>query len=282
MAVFFEQYRSTRGYEIQIGVREWDSIKAGIIAGESGWRAAIRRNEEFVVPNKRNAPVSRVRLPPEAFRKFAVDPDPKTVCSLAGEFGPLYSLRTFFVTSKGNNQTQQGCPVLWCKDFLSAMKNVVQVLNLIDAGDLNDLARFIFWDKKAKVFRIEWGDRHKGPFWGCDIDARFAKPDDLMAAAKILIHERISLHLEDEVALKCVVSQFEGRSQFEYRPFPKNLAGALWLQLADYIAQGNAAQRCAHCRTWFRPQRTTRKFCENKCRAAWHRKQQSGGRVPLD
>ena len=66
------------------------------------------------------------------------------------------------------------------------------------------------------------------------------------------------------------------RPELELSPF--NLAGALWFQAAGELTHGTTFKRCRVCPTWFpvgrgTKHRKTRKFCSDRCRKTWHRKQ---------
>lgn len=63
---------------------------------------------------------------------------------------------------------------------------------------------------------------------------------------------------------------------------PTNLLSALWLQVADEITKDVNFRQCEQCPRWFgygpgTQHRETKRFCSNRCRQAWHRKQKSNG-----
>ena len=57
---------------------------------------------------------------------------------------------------------------------------------------------------------------------------------------------------------------------------PLTLIGALWLQVAGELTHGTRFKKCRQCPTWFpvgrgAKYRSSREFCSNRCRMAWHR-----------
>jgi transposase-like protein len=57
---------------------------------------------------------------------------------------------------------------------------------------------------------------------------------------------------------------------------PKNLLGALWVQLAESIDKGQSSKRCSECGEWMLlapgTSRSDREFCSDRCRVNAFRK----------
>lgn len=105
-----------------------------------------------------------------------------------------------------------------------------------------------------------------------------AQRGDFGPAALARAHFTVNQNLEEHCSPRLLRDGTRTRLQI----FPKNLAGALWLQLAMAIDGNKDYRRCDECGEWFEVSpdtaRTNRRYCMDRCRVKAYRGRQTKAR----
>jgi hypothetical protein len=156
-----------------------------------------------------------------------------------------------------------------------------EILWMQQAYELRDLACAV--DREAISALVKEPVDDGSPFrWGVAKYARTLKrekfempatvdfPYDPLDAARFVVHEIANLRLEANTAYLMTYNQ--GTQRFENHVRPRNLLGALWLQLAESLNPSRQYRECPGCHQRFAvsldTKRADAKYCSTKCRVA--------------
>jgi hypothetical protein len=192
---------------------------------------------------------------------------------------------------------------LWQRE-ITAIRQVVDLWALHQAGDPQGLASHIIWHKDAAGNDLVQyqSDSAAGP----DADAAYPRderdvdpetgdvpdlhslsttavvaakdhhpewlerfrPGDVFLPALAFIQRRVNERLHELVTPRMLYDV--GQDCMTLRLVPSTLLGALWLEFSEAVTQDRKFQRCQVCNSWFeiRPPatRSTRLYCSNTCR----------------
>lgn len=183
---------------------------------------------------------------PGLFRRFALgtEPTPEKVQQFIREFGTLglTSGKETLEIWKINIESMQRCIQWW--DMLKQGKDV----------ELRGKLR----ESKADFDR--------------DTQQAFDR-GDIDVAALCLINREVNLRLEEHVRPALEFDPRQSRDRLVL--IPRNLLGAMWLQLAETVSSGKLHRQCEACGRWFEVSagnyRTDRKYCSDACKVRAYR-----------
>src|SRR5262249_31018564 len=104
---------------------------------------------------------------------------------------------------------------------------------------------------------------------------------DVVGAATVALETLVNRELQTDIGLRLATNRRTGRPAL--RPFPKSLAGALWVQFAEAVSGGKRYRVCKECSSWFeiplRGARISREYCSNACKSRAYRERQERARM---
>jgi hypothetical protein len=188
----------------------------------------------------------------------------------------------------------------WRKQ-ISLMRQLVTLWDLHQAGNTARLTRHFRWEKDDQqqdqvIFRSHVDDGTEPSALG-HFKTRVAialaalpsglqagiPPQDIRGATLAYLRQRLDeqLRLHERRAAP-LMAWDSARGQLVLRFAASSLASALWMQLADAVANERSYARCQTCSKWFEvaPEaaRSHRRFCSVACRTRSHRQRQERAR----
>jgi len=165
----------------------------------------------------------------------------------------------------------------WVRE-ITAMREAVEVYDLVHKRDVAELARRIKWsdDNNRVVFVTENGEKtiadwHSG---GGGHEFLLLQPGDPLEPAWLYLTQIINEHLwRHRVSPQLLRPEGGGHSVLHI--VPRSLIGALWLQFSLSVDESRERRRCQICGSWFEvasdaPGRE-RVYCSAKCRTRAYR-----------
>jgi hypothetical protein len=181
------------------------------------------------------------------------------------------------------------------------MREAIALWDMLAAGDRAGLAEVIRWEDDRTLycprpswFLPDWRGRRSENLpdaarWVRDLgfgsyaDAVLlpkGQEGDVVGAATVALEMLVSRQLRTGVELRLATNRRTGRPAL--RPFPKSLAGTLWVQFAEAISGGKRYRVCKQCGEWFeiplRGARISREYCSSGCRSKAYRERQERAR----
>jgi len=248
---------------------------------------------------KRYAPL---RMFTGLFRAFAdLAPSREPIREFANQYGLLgiqVPMQNFSAENPDQFLGQWGeTEEQWQKEITS-MRRAVEIWDLMRTGDAAGLGRHLRWKKAGKGEHLIYDTHPDLPSFEEDWrralppEGRFQqmvepvqdliRPDDVVTAARILIQRWINQHLEGNVSPRLLYHT--DLDQQVLRFVPKNLLGALWLQLAQAIDANKEYRACRECGKWYEVSlegdgRTKRRqFCSDPCKSKDYRRRRDRAR----
>ena len=280
---------------------------------ESGYRWLDHGSTEFVgtvgtPPFLTEAPASEQSSPwlrqyrpleefSGLFRVFAgTELTRVAILAFANRFGPLGgNLSIPIVENVQKTQPIDFGEMLfaWGQE-IRAMWDVVKLWDLVRKADHMGLRECIVWSEKPRmvVYEPPLGTTARGmtirsgPARALAVIAgenlrsdlfESFRPGDLVEPAYWYLRHIVNEHLKDRASARLLQSRQGNRPTVNL--IPTGLIGALWLQCAQAIENGNEFRQCAECGLWFeltpRTARVDKIFCSSACRTRAYRKRQS-------
>ena len=231
------------------------------------------------------------------FRTFAaVSPRQEQIVAFASQFGLLRGAQPIDVG--GESDTAYGERLGDWVYEIELMDGAISLWEPVCAGDDAALARHIRWVDPATVVFEPTPGRPRGEVTPDMVIASMAKrrdllwalrPGDVRTPALCRLHEMINRRLQTDVAAD-IQLQRHRPDRVETAPFkpsvvtpvPRNLRGALWLQLAEALAEHKQYRQCERCNTWFEltPKMAAKAkvHCSESCRMQAYRERQEHAR----
>ncbi len=168
-------------------------------------------------------------------------------------------------------------------DHVQAMARAVWVWDRWAARDTDRLRERL--SPVTHLDPLEWGYDETlpdGGHMGQLIPPASGKPfstDDILAPAALLLVRWVNEALAPHTQPALLYDFSTGRAVLRLRP--SNLLGAMWLQFAQAIAQGDSFRGCASCGKWFKvntaedARKARKKFCSQVCKLHDHRRRQA-------
>lgn len=218
---------------------------------------------------------------PALFREFAdLDPTPDSILRFANRFGGLGVLEPIELPGSSKLGAGERLP-LW-QDEIRVMHRDVGIWDALQNRDAEALERHI--EMLAEGKSAVWVDRQEAGQINSfhilydvqhNIRPEFAGFQDPVRQTKLKLLLDVNARLEKHCSPRMVY--FEEIDDLSLVMAPKNLLGALWLQLARAVDEKTTFRRCPApgCGQWFvvKPDRarSDKLFCSGACRARWFR-----------
>lgn len=244
---------------------------------------------------------------PALFRDFAQTlPEKDAILAFADRYGALDnvpdSVRPVEEMETALAELVSGTFLITWQYQINKMARLVGLLDLVQDDNRTGLAQYIRWSEETKDSLVVYFDSHPetragtGPALGHmrtrDVIASREENHELLAKFKIgdtftpalvYIQNEIDLvlhHVADDV-----MTGMEWNSRYN-RPelciYCPTLLGAVWLQLADAVANNRSFSQCRQCGQWFEisPEaaRSNRRYCSDRCRIKAYRGRQDKAR----
>jgi hypothetical protein len=229
---------------------------------------------------------------PGLFRQFAQLPlqDRNAILEFANEYGTLGIQRPLHWTAP--EEPNRLLPVFgetwqdWAQQ-IDDMRRAVAIWDMLQARDLSQLLQHIRWhqagSKECWVYdsHPDLDKSQIAPAPGRHrqliepVEDLF-RPGDVLIPAMFLVQRWVNDHLDDTVAPRLLYDLDLGAQVLQI--VPRNLAGAMWLQLAQTIAGNKHHRTCKECGKWFEVSseedgRTARRiFCSDPCKCRDYRR----------
>jgi len=224
-------------------------------------------------------------------------PDPAGIKQFADRFGPLLggTGEAILLPQRLKNSLGHGEPLsVWHKAIFT-LRQVIELWDMVKQSDLEGLRRHIVWRGNLVYYQSHpdfspnklpdepflisnaWiaSDRYRAELFQNMV------PDDVIRPAEAYIQKVINDNLTNATAPRLLWNSDQTSLSIHLQP--KNLLGAIWLQLAQAIERNCSFRRCDQCQTWFEVSvqagRSDKRYCSNACRINAHRgrKAQAGG-----
>jgi hypothetical protein len=221
---------------------------------------------------------------PALFRTFADTPlSEDGITRFANQYGGLGAQEQIRLTpgpqlSLGVGESRQ----VWMNE-IDAMHRAVQLWDAVRHRDAPWFQQHVRVEPKSSeeiwVSYLEAGVLYHREVIGPDL-AGFVKPHDVRRPTLLMLQKMINTRLWDHTAPRLLYDP--RRDGLGVYLVPKNLLGALWLQLARAVDGNKDYRRCGGCGTWMEisldAYRTHRLFCSNACRSKAYRERQAEAR----
>lgn len=212
---------------------------------------------------------SRALLP--AFQK--VTHEPESILRFANRFGLLHRIGLFPAGMGGHpaDGLRYGENVAawhFLIDEMAALDTIWQCVQRKQSGPLGE---YVHWGPKLDFVAVNFGESGVRSYGDESGVFRRWKKGDLLEPARYALLERLSSRLDGVVSPAITPDH-------KILFIPKHLEAALWLRFALDV-QGNEREprQCKNCGDWFVPERTTRVYCSDACRARAARARQRWG-----
>jgi hypothetical protein len=234
------------------------------------------------------------------FRVFAATPPtPEGVLTFANTYGSLGPGVPIVPSAKDAPAVGPGPRGEYFPDWQRQISDMLQLTTLWDllrAGDKDRLARHVLWEKGRVRFRSHAATTEGeggGPSAlghnkthaviapvgeGPGLPGGF-EPGDVLRPARAYLQQRLDQQLQRHAGgTSPRLAWGTARGDLSLRFAAADLGAALWLQLADAVANGRAFDRCRTCEKWFEVSpdtaRSHRRFCSDACRVKAYRGRQ--------
>jgi len=218
---------------------------------------------------------------PALFREFAdLDPSPDPILRFANRFGWLGVLE--FIELPGSSKLGPGERLSLWQDEIRAMRGDIAIWDALQNRDAEALEHHIelLGEGKSAVWVDGQDAGQVGGFHTLfdvqhNLRPEFTAFQDPVRQAKLKLLLDVNARLEKHCAPRMVY--FEEIDDLSAVLAPKDLLGALWLQLAMAVSEKTPFRRCPApgCGKWFvvKPDRarSDKLFCSGACRARWFR-----------
>ncbi len=218
------------------------------------------------------------------FRTFAnVEPDQCGIEAFASEYGFL-GLYERLLDRLARKWLRAESIDIW-QTQIRMMRQAVDLWDMVYTADKEALAGFIEWQGDDRI----WYNHPDLPLEGYEeqrillasqdlhpeVLRRCVGPGDLVQPALHRVNQLVNKSLDDHT-----------RPQLRYAPnrreglylVPKNLIGALWLQLAWTVAGEKEYRQCLQCNAWFEisksAHRSNRRYCTDACKSKARRRKE--------
>ncbi len=253
-----------------------------------------------------------LREAPALFRAFAdVSPSESGVLAFADQYGSLGLDSDLGIDGDGSVTHSRGELLADWKREIIGMKHTLRIWDAVRSEATDDLARW-FHLKREQMFSSilykpdeGWplGVEHLVPQYVEDERSRFRFlpigsaihrgdpntsgveiPEHPVAMALAYLRDSLNARIQKHVGVSLEAAADRTRlTPLDLYMIPKNLLGAMWLQLALAVEGDLRYQRCPQCKTWFKvPSKANRPsttFCSPKCRVQAFRGRQAQARA---
>jgi hypothetical protein len=220
------------------------------------------------------------------------------ILAFANRFGPLGGKLSIPIPIVENAQETQ--PIDFGEELhawgieIRAMWDVVKLWDLVRKADHKSLQECIVWWEKPRMVvyeppvgtTVRGRPIRSGPAREITVIAgenlrsdlfESFRPGDVVEPAYWHLRHIVNERLKDRASARLLQSRQGNRPTVNL--IPTGLIGALWLQCAQAIENGNEFRQCAECGLWFeltpRTARVDKIFCSSACRTRAYRKRQS-------
>ncbi len=244
---------------------------------------------------------------PALFKTFAnLEPTEDGILEFANKYGDLGAATETIIL--GNSLGRGERIDLWTRE-VEAMREAVNLREAAMRGDLAYLRTRIVWDEDGKRVRYQAPGGRGGSVIAMktDLPDRFNTrmgnliPGDPVLPALLYVQEQVNERLAAHAAARLLWGdrwlRGKRKSWFHLHVVPKNLLGAMWLQLAAAVEGKREYRQCAApgCNRWFELKPDTNRpdkiYCSDACKSrAWRarekdrreRKAEKGGDMNAD
>ena len=226
------------------------------------------------------------------FRVFGeLGPGDLSIVSFAKRHGML-SEGSMTGRSSSHKMALQAEPLSLWKTEIHAMRLAIDLLDALRIHDVAALLRWLSFHKRGSQIRVAYTGQVKGSgiltrlviadeslginSWRVE----FLKEDKVALAGSFalqdMLNRRLTAHVTARTLFLCPPNRTAALQGGEtsvplgLRLVPKNLLGALWLQLARAVDEGREYRRCVACEKWMEISlevfRKNRRTCSERCR----------------
>lgn len=255
--------------------------------GELGWRLDLHPSDArhrtcqpphlVATEETLSRPYEPLRTEPGLFREFAdLEPERGDIQSFVERYGWLGIWRPLVPRDEPQTPVTGESLHEWRAE-IETLHEAVALWDMIQRKDRSALGEVIRW---------RGGDYGRGVYYAGTkptvIAAERWYPDelghldsgDIIGPAVVLLQHHVNMELKREratgvPAAPALVWADSLHQRLELRVQPKNLIGALWVQLAQAIDGNRNYRRCGACGKWFETGKSRgnpRKYCSDACR----------------
>ena len=212
-----------------------------------------------------------LREEPSLFKNFAsLNPTENEFLAFANKYGWLGR----GTATHGNVKSNESIDLWEFHHF--KLRRAVALWEMSRRGDFKGLKKFLEWyPGNENGFPAGWhyDDQPYGTGRIPDLPGIPYREDDVFTPAVVRLQSMVNEKLEENSCPGIVHSSEGGRPSLQI--IPKNLLGAMWLQLAAAMAGSKEYRACADCGKWFEISRdgragrggTMRKlYCNSACK----------------
>jgi len=224
-------------------------------------------------------------------------PDRDSVQQFADRYGPLLggSGDAIVLPHRPSEKGQRkghligiGEPLNVWHSAIMKLREVMDIWDKVQNRDLEALQAHINWREKLVTFEShpdhsihDFPKDKPFPKTGAWIAGEKYRPDvfqsfargDLIGPAIAHIQRVVNENLKDGAAPRLLWNN--DQTAVSVHLVPKNLLGAIWLQVASAIERESSFRQCVQCGTWFEVSRqagrSDKRYCSNACRIRAHR-----------
>jgi hypothetical protein len=284
-----EGFQWVEGYDARHGIRgRWLAVAAPL-----GADGLVRRYR----------PLERE---PALFRTFADMPlTEEAILHFANQYGGLGLVERIRIVGAEESHEihQRGESFVRWRDEIRDMRLAVMLWDAFEQRDVAAIGQCLRVQPPGeRLGRLIYCDENDPDgVWHSRLDgsaslpihpslAQYVGEGDLLHAACFFVQALINLALEGRVDPRLLYDAKGDRLHLLI--VPKDLLGAMWLQMARSVEGHKTYRRCRECGTWFEldpdRNRTSKFFCANACRSKAYRGRQALARrlsaegVPVD
>jgi hypothetical protein len=213
------------------------------------------------------------------FREFAATGEaPDAVLAFANRYGRLGVAVSLDAPPGSLEPRVYGETLAEWRAHIRAMREQVELWDMVQRGDVERLARLVRWREAAgpgerllTVYPRGYSEPHsaRGGGWP---DEPF-HPGEVIGPALASLQTNVNVRLRGQVSPQLIHDPERGEMGLYL--VPANLLGALWLQLAQAVAGDKEHRQCTQCGKWFEVSpgaaRPDRVFCSTACRSRAYR-----------
>jgi hypothetical protein len=243
---------------------------------------------------------------PALFRVFAQTPPKKeAILAFANRYGNLgrsSKVRPVEGRESGLDEAVLGNFLITWQHQINDMARLVGLIDLIQEDNRTGLARYIRWKEDETDGPVVYFDSHPETTEGAAPALGHTRIRDVIASrqthhewlAKFKIGDTVTpalVYVRDhmDLALHHVADDISTGMEWDSRNNRPQLCidcpallGAVWLQLADAVANNRIFGQCRQCGGWFEisreAARSNRRYCSDRCRIKAYRARQDKAR----
>lgn len=251
-------------WSVPTGGFQWVESEKGKFLTDGGLRSAF---PDGVFQGQLLSVYSPLREEPALFRNFAaMTPNEESILAFANQYGVLGIAEPLAGLKSGERLAG------WISHH-ARLSHAIALWDMVCRRNEKGLAQFFQWDPNAGRWRYSTGEGGQKMTPPAGLEFQEGK---VLLPASLQVQRQINAALEEWASPRVVYDLDIGRMVL--RIVPKNLLGALWLQLADAVTGNKEYRSCIECGRWFglsneRRGGTKRKvFCSSACKVRDYRR----------